>query len=90
MERISNDRLEVLASRAGGHRVGAPSTWVEERAMATELLALRQALEQAKTSTLASFVGLHGPVMHSNCRVLTIKMVDEMIDIAMTQRRTPC
>jgi hypothetical protein len=37
----------VLASRAGGHYVGAPATRAEERAMAVEIVKLRPWLEHA-------------------------------------------
>ena len=90
MERIKNDRLEVLSSRAGGHPVGAPATREEEQAMATELLVLREVLNRAWGHTLASYVGLHGPVIHPNCRTLTLEMISEMVGIALTQRKTTC
>lgn len=41
MTKVSDGRLEVIASYFGGHCVGAPATREEERAMATELLFLR-------------------------------------------------
>lgn len=39
---VPSERLQVLSERAGGLCVGAPATREEERAMAKELLELRE------------------------------------------------
>lgn len=47
-ERIDERRLEILAEPAvWGHRIGAPATEAEVRAMAAELLELRAWLEES-------------------------------------------
>lgn len=52
---LSDERIDVLTTRAGGHAVGAPTTRDEERSMALEIQVRRR---KEKESQEALVVGL--------------------------------
>ena len=57
MTPMSNDRVDVLCTRAGGLSVGAPTTREEERALALEVRDLRRVARAA-----VQVIARHGEV----------------------------
>lgn len=56
---LSAERIDVLASRAGGRSVGAPATRDEERAMALEIQRSRKIAEEVRALLSAVLDGSH-------------------------------
>lgn len=77
--KLTKDRLDVLAARADGLRVGAPATRDEERSMAEEILELRAEVEDKAAGWRAA-----------DALASLRDIAREWLDAREAEKRAPC